>query len=112
MSESKNGGLTKKQKDVCDQIIEQLTTYFSTSEGAEMSEQIHDFLSGQKERQQPPPMPTLTSQEQLAFRFIQKETQKSAFPSIRAITKAIGCRSSRTGYRVIQALKRKGYLDI
>lgn len=58
------------------------------------------------------PLPKLTEDEEKAYRFIREEQKQGRKPTARSVAKALGLRSSRSGFSRIQNLASKGLLNL
>lgn len=104
-ADSLNEGLSDEHKRNWDQIIETLWKYFETSEGEEFYERFIKVFSPRKPEL---PLIILSDNETKALHFIRKELKCGHSPTVREVAKALGFRSSRSGYRVVCLLKNKG----
>jgi len=91
--------LTTKQRQTLDRLFAYLVDYFQTTEGIELSERIHGFLARQKARRD-----DITPTEERALDFIRTELKRGHSPSVREVARALGLKSSRSGFRVVASL--------
>ncbi len=94
--------LSEAEKQVWDKIIENLAEYFNTTEGEDFYERFIELMSRIKIQSTARSLPDA---EKRALAFIQKEYARGSSPSVRAVAKAAGYRSSRTGHRIIHKLE-------
>jgi hypothetical protein len=90
-----------------DSILSALLSYLSTEDGAGVFDQMQNLFIRIEERRT---LELLTTQEMQALQFIRTELQFGRHLSVRKVTQALGFKSSRTGFRVIEALIRKNVL--
>ena len=108
MPKNKNKkGLSAKKKRQLDRMFDNLIKYFQTEEGMQFSEDVHKHLERWRKA---PEGPVLTERESRALAFINRERAKGRSPSVREVTKAIGFKSSRTGYMIVKNLKMRGLM--
>ena len=91
---------------VKEQIVEPMTDAEIEMMGVRLL-RLFSLLSIQETKQ---PDVEQTEQEQRAIAFIGSEMKQGKAPSIRGITKAIGLRSSRSGFRLVEQLISKGFV--
>jgi LexA DNA binding domain len=98
------GELSDEQKRAWDRIIEKLGDYLETEEGIEFYERFVAVF------QKTPPLHViiLTPNETKALHYIRREKRRGHSPSVREVAKALGFRSSRTGFKIMRLLRGKG----
>ena len=102
-----NKGLSGEQKQAWDHIIETLWKYFETPEGEEFYERFTALMLRIQEAQR---NRGISDTESKALAFIRKELKRGHSPTVREVAKALGFRSSRSGYRIVRALKESHLL--
>lgn len=84
----------------------QLNHPCTEAEAAKMAERVIRYLLATEHAGRP----QLSSLEQSAFEFIKAQTDRHP-PSVREIADALGLSSSRSGFRVVQALMRMRFVS-
>lgn len=102
--------LTRGEKRRLGHALHNLTFYLGTSEGADMFRRLEQLCAQIENRMKLDRLKSLTPLETCALKFIQAELKKGHSPTVREVGKAIGKRSSRTGYRVMLSLQQKGLI--
>ncbi len=101
--------LTRKQKQQWDHIIETLQEYLTTAEGLALYERMENLFARIHRSKQE--LPKLTIQEERALNFIRRKLNQGRSPSVREIGRALGLRSSRSAFRIIQRLIAKQQIE-
>ena len=104
--------LSKQQKKCLDMISMYLAEYINTPEGISLSNDLNNYFARYRECEDVSAYltPALTSKERKALVFIKRELKKTNRPSVQQVSHAIGCRSSRTGLRIMKSLREKGLI--
>lgn len=102
-------GLTDEQKCSWDSMIDNLVRYFNTPEGEVFYENFTAVMTrineNIKERKA-----DLTKDQERALAYIKRKQKGGHMPTVREVTKHLGYRSSRTGYRILCQLNVKGLI--
>ncbi len=101
--------LTPAHKRKLNRIFLNVVRYLNTPEGMHSYERLVAISASIKARTSPP-KPSLTTREEKALAYIKRERSKGRSPSTRGVARAVGLRSSRSGYLVLGQLKSKGVI--
>lgn len=102
-----NFRLTKKHKRRLDRMLINLHTFLATPEGEALSDRLNELHTRIRERAR---HGGLTEKERNALLFIEHQLSLGHSPSVREVSAAIGCTSSRTGARTVEKLVTMGLL--
>jgi len=91
-------------------MLLRIAAFLSTREGIELSDRIRALIRKKEMGGAPDVRSQLTLHEETALVFIRKELKRGHSPSVREVTRALGAKSSRTGFRILQSLIGKGVL--
>lgn len=104
--------LSDDRKKELDGMFDSLVEYFNTPEGIAFGNDFENVMERLKKNDEKieNPESKLNPKEKKGLAFIMKELKKGNSPSTRQVSKALGCRSSRTGFKVMCSLKEKGLI--
>lgn len=99
--------LTEKQKRGLDQMLVSLYAYFSTPEGTALAQELEAITERIYSRHRES---RLTEVEHKAYYFIQGKLLAESSVSVREISRHLGFKSSRSGFKVVQSLIKKSII--